>query len=397
MGPQPWVAAAAIAALAAVVAVLALSTEVLTPSHSNFGNPWDHHKYIYLAEHGPGSLHLAPFGWRLGVPTVVSFLPVGTEVGFRLVAAASVFAAAMGIYSLSRVHGFDRLMSAGAVALYLSVPVAAQWLLYDFWLSDAAAFAIVIWVIVLVKRERLFWAAVLLVVGVLTKESVILVGTLVYSLRAVRLVDWRALAAAVAVIAPAAVTAMVLRLAIPALNTDAGYIEEIGKQIPLNRFDDLAYTLVDQFGAFGADRLSIRATFVTVPLLFILTFGVGIVVLAAVGALDAPAVALRYSPFVVVSLAQLLVARNDDRLLVLAAPALVVLGLYGVAWLADRLRIAAAWFFLPAVAVLLGNLWSGVPRQMLWGDNLVWLGGLAAVVLAGSAWRAHTPITHHDL
>lgn len=394
---SPWIAAAGITVLVAVVLLLALSGEVLTQAHTSFDNPWDHHKYIYLAEHGPGSLHLAPFGWRLAVPTVASVLPMEAATGFRLVSVISVLAAAAGSYALSRAHGFDRGMSAGAVVLYLSVPAAVKYVLYNFWLPDAALFAIIAWTLVLVKKEKLGWAAVLLVVGALTKESILLVIPLVYSLRALRLVDWRAAGTTVAVAIPAVITAAVLRFAIPAWNTRSGYIEEMGRQMPLNRFDDVAYTVVDQFRAFGAGRLGVADLLLGIPAVLCITFGAGLVLLAVLGAVREPIVALRYSPLVLVSLAQLLVAYNVDRLVVLAFPAVIVLSLYGITWLAARVSVPAAWFFLPAAAVLVAHLWSGVPRLAPLGDNLVWLGGLAVVVLGGFAWRAITPIADHDL
>ena len=82
------------------VVVLALTgglwcrTSLLTADHPWFSEPWDHHKYIYMATHGLFELRVAPFCWRIGLPTLVKALPLPVEAAFMLVAFSSVAGAA---------------------------------------------------------------------------------------------------------------------------------------------------------------------------------------------------------------------------------------------------------------------------------------------------------------
>jgi hypothetical protein len=54
-----------ISAISLVLTLIIFSrTELFIESHQDFIKPWDHHKYIFMAQH-PMQFHIAPFCWRI--------------------------------------------------------------------------------------------------------------------------------------------------------------------------------------------------------------------------------------------------------------------------------------------------------------------------------------------
>lgn len=152
-------------------------------------------------------------------------------------------------------------------------------------------------------------------VGVLVKEPTLVAALLVYGAAATRPVDRRLVARLAAWTAPSVVAAVAVRLALP------GEAEN---------------TL-----AYGVRRL-VDPTFTDLLNYTVVPWGVALLLLATAGAAIDRRMAVRLAPFAFAVYAQLLVARNDVRLVVLAFPAVLWLALIALERVPARAVLAAA-------------------------------------------------------
>ena len=100
--------------LTSLLIILALTVTVtfvreqMVEGHVDFAKQWDHHKYIWMANHDLGSFHISPFCWRIGLPALVSVTPVSTAVAFIVWTTVFVGSSAALIYVMFRWLGSDR-------------------------------------------------------------------------------------------------------------------------------------------------------------------------------------------------------------------------------------------------------------------------------------------------
>jgi hypothetical protein len=314
--------------VAAYVLVLAARTDALLPGHPDWSRPWDHRKYLAMAEH-PFEVRAAPFSWRVLEPLVVHASPLGTAPTFWLLAVAAVIGTGVAVHVLLRHLGVDLLLATAGTMLFCSLGWLTGYPLYDIWLPDAlAGLVIVLAATAAVDRRPLRFAA-LLVIGALVKEQALFAAPLWYGLGAARLVDRRLLVRTAVLAAPAIVTLMCVRLMLPAGNEDPAALARMG--VEANAWDSLPQDPRVLLATFGAPRLPV------LPFGYLdWTFGAfgTLVVLAAFGGRATLRELARWSPFVAGVYVQPLLASNTTRLIALAFPAAVVLAVRGL----DRLR-----------------------------------------------------------
>lgn len=169
--------------------------------------------YEDIARH-PFGVHTFPFGFRLGLPLLVHWLPFDHTVSFSALALLAAGGAAAFAYLLMRELGGER---GASIALALAMSVSPPFLIVAlrhgrnpdiatvFFMMAATYFA--------VRRER--WRlGVTLLVGVVVREAVLFIVPLAYALWAVRPLDRRAARDSLAIAAPAIALYAAIRLGI---------------------------------------------------------------------------------------------------------------------------------------------------------------------------------------
>lgn len=379
--PRRELAVVAGVALAVTVLIL-LRNQPLAPGHENWLRPWDHRKYLFMAEH-PFSLRLAPFSWRLLGPWLAGLLPVAPLVAFRSIAFVSIWLTAVVLHVLLRRQGHPPHLAAGGMLAFLSVGWATGYPLYNSWLPDALAFLVVALAVLAARDQRPVAFAALLVVGVLARETVLFVAPLWYGLNVAKPVDRHRLVETIGLAVPAVVVGLAVRLLLPAANTDAAYVASLG--MPLNAWDRLPADPVSLFEVFG-EPLRLPALPALVPAWIVGVFGT-LPLLAAAAGRRALVTLLRWSPFLLLVLAQPLFAANTLRLVALAFPAVVVVATDGLAALERRLRLSPAAVVAIPLSLVAADL--AVPGNAVWFvPELLLVGGLLAL---GALLRFRTP------
>jgi hypothetical protein len=356
---------------------LVLRTGLMTTDHPDFPMPWDHHKYLWMAAENPLGFHIAPFCWRVLVPCLARSLPFGLQWSFLLIAFAGVSMTGAIIYSLARELFAASSFGFIAMLMYFSLGWAGKFALHDFWLPDAVSFLFIALGIhaILTRRDALF--VLTLALGVLVKESVIFVAPLYYTLRTSRLVDPGLFKRCVLLTLPAIVVLISVRALIPSLNNDPGYLSTLPATARMVQDGVSSYDYVDLFTSIGLRRLRD----LSVDDLYSYTIGTfGAVLLLPLFAWRRSGVLfLRFLPFLALVYAQLLFAVNDERLLVAAFPAVILMALAGVDALVVKLSIRPAWltpvFFLFVGLDMVAESFFSIAQLTV--ELLVLLAGLA--------------------
>ena len=354
--------------------LLWMRTDHLTPGHPWWSFPGDHHIYLFMSEQPVGSLHLAPWGWRILNPWLAGLLPGSEQFGFQVVCLVSLIVCAVCVHRTCLVLGFDRRLALCGFLLFISLSFATKYVMFDFWLADPLAFAFVALAVLLAVEQRPLGFAICLAVGVLAKESVLFAAPLLYTFGAERPLDRRAMRRVIVATAPALMVLLALRIAIPAWNGQP-YALGLPHLIAANARTVPDYSALAVAPEVLARRVSeLPATLVRV----VSAFGLLVGVLPLLGGGRARALAARFAPFLVLAALQLVFAHNTERLLVLAFPAVIPLALCGL----QALRARGV-----SGATLLGTCGVFAGLQLLSPDEVAPSATLQAIVLTVcAAW-----------
>lgn len=363
--------------------LLARTTDRLGYDHELFPRSWDHHKYIEIAASSLGSFHIAPYCWRIGAPLVARWLPGDIQSGFTLLSWLSTWLIGILLYLLARRVGFSLPLALTGLLLLYTLEWAPKLYLFNVWLPDAPAALLTtaaLWAIV-TRRDWLF--VVLLVAGVAVKESVLFVAPLAYSLRATRLWEPQLALRSLLLTLPAVLALVTIRLAIPAWNDDPAYVAALPERLWLVHHGSADYGYVESFRDYSLRRIRDPA-WGDLLIYTVRPFGIGVSLVAALGAVLHRERLLRFAPFILLVYSQPFFAGDNERLLVAAFPAVLLLALDGLDGLLRRaaaprslalalpLSIIAAelwhdtWFFLPLRLQLLATIAGLAAPVVLW-------------------------------
>jgi hypothetical protein len=339
---------------AGLLALLAAATRLRLEGTAEFADPgWDRHYYLQAARTGPWDFHIAPYCWRVLVPLAAWASPLPLQWSFFAIAAAALAAAGAALWMLLREEGLPAPLAAAGVLLMFSAGWGVRYQLADFWLPDAAATAAIVLAMRFARQGRARAFALTLLAGALAKEVALAAAPLALTLAPTTApLRVRALRAA-AMTAPAVAASLAVRLTIPAWNDDPAYIVSLPPVIA--RFPEIVANyhypdLLREVGWNGRVRGFDRSL---AEALTTRTFGPLMLLLAAAGAVARPGLALRLAPFAALVLAQLLVARDTERLIAFAAPAAAWLAAVGAAELCRR-----GWVSPAQVTVIAGGAFA---------------------------------------
>src|SRR5260370_10549079 len=210
--------------LSAVLTGLVFSfTRPLDANAPEFSLPWNHHKYIYMAEGHVFDFHIAPFCWRLLAPLLVYLLPLPTPLGFLLVSFISMVGTATLVYYIAKQMAWCGPYPLLALFLFFVPTFVVRQQAYSFLNVDPLAYFLVTLAIWAVVSRRTFLFVVSLMLGVATKESALFAAPLFYSLNANRIIDIPWLRRAILAVTPADALLVAICPSIPVRHDDPPY------------------------------------------------------------------------------------------------------------------------------------------------------------------------------
>jgi len=341
--------------------LLVLRTKVLDPSDPvRWANPYDHHKYIYLAQHPVGSFHINPPCWRIAVPFLVGLLPAPTITAYKIQASVLVVATGVLLYVfLHRAAGYTAGESFLGLVLYYSYGPATKLMIQGPYSPDPAIFTILVIALLCLYRRHDVLLAITLTTGAAVKETIILLIPLIYTIRATRLIDIRLLVRTVLIGAPALAVLLTIRSLIPAYNDVDSYVSQTGPQLTQVHLGTAKFSYRDALQRVTRARLQdtpvniVRdLTYGSVGLLWLLPFFALAHREPATRDASPPSPAassnsellFRFLPFFALTYFGWFLALNTDRRFAFAFPFLIMMGLNGLKHLAGGWNLNVLWF-----------------------------------------------------
>lgn len=267
----------------------------LTTYSADFARQWDHHQYIEMAQ---GKSTVAPYAYRVLTPFLARALPFDLQTNFRLLAFLVLWGTGIAVYALARAFDFAPTVALIGTALFYTLYWAVGFTSYDFWLCDPLVFLLAVLAIRSAKLRQGKQFAALLALGVLNKETALCVVPLWFTLNP------DAKREGLLGLLPSGVVLIGLHLFIQI--TPSEY----------NLFSTFREMTAWRLQTFNLDTLW-RVTFGTFGILLIIPW-------FSKSNLRHLAI---FAPYLALIYAQLLIANNTERLLVLAFPALIVMSL----------------------------------------------------------------------
>jgi len=131
------------------------------------------------------------------------------------------------------------------------------------------------------------------------------------------------------------------------------------KMTLVSDYEEVPYSFVSMLRTIGTERLQ-ELTLYNVGLRYLLfPLSLAPVALPLLAIKQVAIVLLRYSPYLILVYAQLMIAKNTERLVALAFPALIVMSVVAVHKVMTDLKINPLWaLVLPASLFILGTVSS---------------------------------------
>ncbi|EMA38394.1 hypothetical protein [Halococcus hamelinensis] len=337
--------------------------------------PGDAPKYFQIARapFDATDVPSAPFRYRVVTPTLAWLLPTSRLTGFAVVNLSALTAAGVVGYAYLRDLGFGVRRAAFGLALFVVSPAVA-YLSTNLVLVDGVTMFMLACVFWAAYRDRLLVFALLLALGVATKESV-LFALPIYGLYCLQRRGVRGVVRPIAAAIPAGVMYLGLRVFYGFSGDTLGAIVARGVGAQLDKFAmSVFYIPYEVYSAFGT--------------LWVLAALYGVVTLPKVvreRSVDRRTAFLAAGIAVVpLAFLQPLIARNITRVLFIAFPVVIPTALLGIESLSRRLRLAFCGF--AALAGLAGIAGALVVLPSLAGSvESVSLPAIQYLALVGAA------------
>ncbi len=326
-----------------LLTILFLRTDKLLFSNPNFYLPWDHHKYIEMAR-DPFTFHIAPYCWRILVPTIAYLIPTGVQNSFLLITSISIFLTSIIIYYILKEYKFTKYYAFLGLFLYYGLGWATKYFLYDFWLVDPITILFITLIIYSCIRNNYVAFIILLSIGVLAKETVFFAAPLFYSLNVKKLFEPKLFIRFFVAVVPAILVFTLIRILIPNYNNNIEYLASLPNSLKIVYngtsdynfniyFHPLPFIIKNLIGAFGLIILILPFFNLKVNLRLF----------------------YRYSPFILLVFLQFFSPINLPRLFIVGFPIFIILALNGAKKLIEY-KVPFIQLFILVLLLYLGNL-----------------------------------------
>ncbi|WP_152418486.1 hypothetical protein [Haloarcula amylolytica] len=286
----------------------------------------------------------APLCWRVLTPSLVKLLPLPLATSFMTISLASLALSGVLVYEISKAYGFKPCTAFVGTALFVNLSSVSGYYLYNFWLTDPIAYVFTLLGIYAVFTERNWLFLIALLVGVTAKESVLFVAPLYFTFPASKIINRGTIKRFATLVAPAVTILVLIRVSIRA-----------GGE----------YSYVNTFLTIGVPRITgLDAEFLTK--ISVSAFGF-LIVFPVFNLRKTIPTLFRFLPFLILVYAQLLVATDVARLIMMGFPAFVIMSLEGLTALTDRLSdlgsvsVPVFVYLVPCLLIFYFNLGSITP------------------------------------
>jgi len=302
---------------------------------SEFAAPMDHHKYLFMSDQSIGSFHIAPFCWRIATPFLVHCLP-GDDHFSSFLIINSIFLVATAV--IIGLVVYDQTTSSAWAWVGVLVYSSLGWITRGFMFYGASVdpLAILLGLVVAVALRRKSFSMALgaALVGAFAKDS-IMISVVVAMLLFGQHLKMRQ----VLILSGVPFIVLIgLRLIIPALNTDASYINALSSSVTLVQNGTSEYGVQYLLYTFVPQRIA-SFTLADLNALFFDSYGLALAGLTVVILISNLRRGLLLVGALVLTWGQVLFAVNIQRPVLLVAPVYIIFALGEVGALQPKFKV----------------------------------------------------------
>lgn len=161
---------------------IALCSDLMTPAHPMYYGRWMHFDYLRSVESLPGVNPTAPFCWRLLEPVIVYLLPFSIQTGYFIVTYLSILISALLVYLITRNLFTEKYYPWISVLTFFSLINVVRINAIEFIAVDPPAFMFMLLAVYSIYRKNNILFVISTILGVLTKETVLIVLPLYFTI-----------------------------------------------------------------------------------------------------------------------------------------------------------------------------------------------------------------------
>lgn len=347
-----------------ITLLICYKTDKITYNHSLFPMPWDHHKYIFMALNNL-DFHIAPFCWRILVPILASILPFELSINFQLIAFFSIAFSGYFVFLIGRKIFENDVIGFGMILAFYTFSFAVKYPIHDFWLPDALVIFLISAGIysILIKNNLTF--LLIIVLGALTKESVLFIIPLYYTLNTEQIFDKKLLFRTFVFLIIGLSVLILVRVLIPPLNHNHEYISKLPLHLKLVQNESSFYSFGYLFKTIGLERIK------NFSLKFLYKISVYVFTSYSIFMFfDIKSLlkwSIKFLPYLIFVYSQLLFAINIERLVVLAFPFVLISAFAGLNKVGEKITYPSHFIILMNLIYLIFDIQSG----LIYGNWLI--------------------------
>lgn len=179
-----------------------------------------------------------------------------------------------------------------------------------------------------ILKKNDFAFLILVIIGALTKESVLFVLPLYYSLKANKFFDYQIFKRTILISILPLLALVLVRLFIPALNANPEYVQSLPDKLRIVQLDSAEYNLnflIENVALKKLENLNMHLLFRVTVYTFLVYF-----VLCLFDLTSLKNWLIRFLPFILLSYLQIFVAINEERLVAIAFLPILIFSISGM-------------------------------------------------------------------
>jgi hypothetical protein len=221
----------------------------------------------------------------------------------------------------------DVILAYALMFAYFSISFGSKFVIYDYWLPDAFAFLLITAGIysILIKNDLVFF--IVLIVGAMTKESVLFLIPTYYTFNAAKLFDLNTLKRIIILSFIPLLIFSLIRILIQPLNDDPNYLSNIPPQLKIVHFDESTYNfnyLITKIGMKRLNEFSIHFLYKITLYVFLIHF-----IFAFIDWDAFKKFFIKFLPLIFLAYLQIFFAINEERLVIVAFVPIIMLSIFG--------------------------------------------------------------------
>ena len=162
--------------------LVVFTSRLMLSSHPFYYTKYMHLGYISSAEN-LFTIKPSPFSWRILQPFLVNLIPLDLKTSFFLLSFSALYFTSILVYKITLYQVKDVNLAFMGAVFFISIVWAVRFNIIEFWYPESLLYFFIVLAIYAIHKNNKILLATSLIFGVLTKETMISIFPLYYSIK----------------------------------------------------------------------------------------------------------------------------------------------------------------------------------------------------------------------